>query len=656
VAGAAALACYLATLAPDVTFWDAGEFIAAAQGLGIPHPPGTPLYVAIGRLAMLSLGALVGRAVAMNLLSALATASAVGLTAWLIARETGPRADAAWGALAATLCAGLMASVWANATETEVYAVALALAAVMLVCAARSNDGEPRRDARWLMCTAYAIALAPAVHLSALVAVPAAIMLAARKRDGSWCLDRLLLLGGSLVIAAGVGRMSPTLVAVGVAIGLASLPFRRGAGEWRPRMAALFAGTLLLAALGASALLVMLVRARHDPAMNQGDPATLGALADLVARRQYDVAPLLPRRAPVWLQLANVAQYADWQAALGWGHGIFTTPARVTATVLFVALMVIGARAMRRDARRIADALMVLLVCGTLGVAAYLNLRAGASLGWGMLSDPAMHEARERDYFFVLGFWAWGCLAGYGALALTRSRRWPPWTALAVVLVPLAGNWSASDRRREPEASAARRVATELLGSAPRGAVLFLAGDNDSYPLWFAQQVEGERRDVTLVTIPLLSADWYATEVSRRTGLRWPPDSVVRGTRWKHEQRAALIAGAARQAGRPVAASPLVTARERTLLGADWALHGVIYLARSARPSRGRRRAVPAGIDTAATAAWASRVPADARAREGDVDGAPRQMLQLLDCPRLALPWTEAPARRDSLEVSCNFR
>jgi hypothetical protein len=350
----------------------------------------------------------------------------------------------------------------------------------------------------------------------------------------------------------------------------------------------------------------------------------------------------------VWLQLANVTQYADWQVALGWGRGIFTTPARVAATVIFVAIGAIGARALRRDAVRLADALLLLLVCGTLGVAVYLNLKAGSSLGWGVLPDSAPHEARERDYFFVLGFWAWGCFVGYGALELVRNRQWPAPVALAVLAIPLLGNWRASDRSAMPRATAASQVASALLASAPPNSVLFLAGDNDSYPLWYAQQVLGKRPDVTLVTISLLPARWYQGELARRAGLR-ATGEPTRPTRWRHEQLASQLANAARRAGRPVAASPALTATERALLGGDWRLEGVTYRARSA----GSGAVEVASVDTVRTAAWEHAAPQFRPARSELVDDVSSGMLEYLACPRLRSLHTPY---RDSLEVRCNLR
>jgi hypothetical protein len=639
-------------MAPGVTFWDAGEFIAAAHVFGIPHPPGTPLFVAFGRAWTLALGGILGVARASNLVSALSTAVAGALTAWVVAREAPRARDMAWGALAGVLCAGLMTSAWANATETEVYAVSLLHVTVLLACASRAAEGEDDAGNRWVLCMVYLIALAPAVHLSALVGVPAAIALAARRGDGRWSVTRVLLLGGVLVVSAGIGRMSPMIVAIGAAITLSSIVVAPHADERRARVVGHALAALALSAIAASALLIMLVRARHDPFLNQGNPSTFGALVEVVGRHQYEVAPLWPRQAPAWLQLATLAQYADWQFAFAWGDGIFTTPVRVLVTALFVALGAMGWRSMRAHARRSADAVGLLTLCGSLGVCAYLNLKAGSSLGYGFVPADA-HEARERDYFFVLAFWGWGILAGQGALALARRRGWPSWVALAAAAVPLLGNWRANDRARGDQATAPHVVAAALLTSAPPSAVMFVGGDNDTYPLWYAQQVEGLRPDVSLVTMPLLPADWYNAEVARRTGLRWPAREYVPGAKWSHEERAALIARSARAAGRPVVASPALSAHDRSLLGAEWTMRGVVYV--SGAPADGS--SLPPTFPTLPTSSAAGRAFGTGRVRRVELpDDVSAMMLGLLECPRLGAPVSVRSPGRDSLEVRCNLR
>ena len=631
-----------------MTFWDAGEFIASAHVFGIPHPPGTPLFVAAGRTWTLALGGVFGVARASNLLSAVCTALAAALAVVVIAREA-TMDDAPWGAVAAGLCAGLAASVWANATETEVYAVSLLHVAVMLYAAQRASmDAEPR-PRRWLLLTAYLIALAPAIHLSALVGAPAALVLASRRADGRLWVGRLLLLGGTLVAAAGLGRMSTALVAVGLSAACLSVLVRGddSTGKRVVGPAIALVALVALVAIASSALLIMLVRARHDPLVNQGNPSSLAALADAVARRQYDVAPMWPRRAPIWIQLATLVQYVDWQTALAWGDGIFTSPVRVGATCLFLLLGLTGWRAMRLDAPRVASAMVVLLLSGSVGVCAYLNLKAGATIGYGFVPDGA-HEARERDYFYVLSFWAWGLFAGYGALALVRARAWPSWFAVVVAVVPLAGNWSAEDRGRGAAATAPRDVAMALLTSSPSDAVLFVAGDNDTYPLWYLQDVEGIRTDVMVITMPLLPAEWYGQEIARRTGLRWVRSGRVEGARWQHEELAAHIAAAARAAGRPVSASAGLSARERALLGSGWHLSWATYVS-----SGGAGADQVVRVDgTSAPPGW-KWTPRSDGARAERPDDVSASMLSLLDCPALAiLPKGQSA----SLESTCNVR
>ena len=122
----AVLLGYLLTLAPTVTFWDAGELIAAARTLGIPHPPGTPLFVMIAHVwaMLLPVGEYAFRT---NLLSALLSACGAGCF-FLVAHESLRGLDSAsarmGGAAAGAIAGAFTFTAWQNSNETEVYAVA----------------------------------------------------------------------------------------------------------------------------------------------------------------------------------------------------------------------------------------------------------------------------------------------------------------------------------------------------------------------------------------------------------------------------------------------------------------------------------------------------------------------------------------------------
>jgi len=652
VAGALLLVVYLSNLAPDVTFWDAGEFIASAHSLGIPHPPGTPLFVLL-LAGWARLFPFLPYAVACNLFSAVCTATAGLLSARLIGR--GPRLERGrndgWYVLAGVLCAGAMSTVRLNATETEVYAASIALVAIMLAVADRAGHSA---NARWRVLTAYLIALAVPLHLSALVAAPVAVYLAASNDDGLIDWQTALSLLGVTIAVIGAGKVSLPLGILGVLMIAVSAPI---AGQmWRsiPRQTPGAVRLVFVAAVGLSAVFVLLVRARHDPAINQGNPATVRALAYVVARRQYDVPGLWPRMAPLWLQLANWFEYADWQVALSLGPTPTPTVARTVATIVFAFLGLVGAAAHRAADPRRWRSLLLLLVCGTLGVAVYLNMRASPSFGWGILPENAIREARERDYFYVLGFWAWGLWAGYGAVTLAQRLRVRPVFGVIVAALPIALNWSAVTRRRQPEASLPRNLAQGLLLSAPPRAVLFVDGDNDTYPLWFLQQVDAVRRDVTVVTVPLLGADWYGEELARRYQLL-PGHGKADAPR--DRPLPAIIAERARDQGRPVTASIALDRHTRDQLGRDWVQSGLVYvqLPGAGADTVAARRVE---VDTLATRNWAARV--DQWLRGLDVPGSTDTMddyaVGLLQCPRLSLVPNPTKAQSDSLASLCNHR
>lgn len=643
---AALLAVYVATLAPGVTFWDAGEFIAAAHSLGIPHPPGTPLFVLLLHVWAWVWAPVLSYAAATNLFSACCTALAAGLSGWLVGGRC--RVGAPRAAFAATVGAGAMSTIWLNATETEVYAAALLLAVLTLVAADRSAREE---GIRWLALTAYLIVLAVPVHLSALVATPAAIVLAAERSEG-WDPGRGVLLGGVWLAAIGAGRVSPLLLAVSGALFAAGAAVmgRRSTGRRASLAAAAVAGAMVLAV---SIVAFMLIRARFDPFINQGNPATWPALLDVIARRQYDVAPLWPRQAPAWLQLANVGQYADWQVGLGLGPTVLPSLGRTLATIAFLGLGVYGAARHRLDDRRGWHAFVTLFVCGSIGVAAYLNLKAGPSIGAGVLPGGMRHEARERDYFFTFAFWAWGLWAGSGAVAACHRWRLPAGLGVAAALLPVVLNWPAVSRRARPGASIPATWARLLLDATPPNGVLIAAGDNDTYPLWYLQEVGGYRRDVRIVTAPLLPAAWYRAELNRRGGLL--PRSAV--GEWEDDGGdTALreIAGRARAAGRPVAVSLYVEPHTRDALGARWRANGMTFVL------DGAEGPVPDSARVVADTAWASRLaaaatPALAPAARPSTDPAPAYFQSLMQCPAYVVRRARG-AVSASLDSLCNFR
>jgi hypothetical protein len=508
-AGAAVLVAYVTTMARTVTKWDSGEFIAAAHSLGIPHPPGTPLYVLLSRVwGMLPLP--ISYAMRINLFSAFCAAAAVTLLGILVSRWTRDRL----AGLATVLCAGGTGSLWLSATESEAYAPALLFAVVLMWVADSARDGDSRK----LALLAFLAALGWTLHPAALVLLPGAAM---------------------LVLDRGTVQFELTHT-------------HSAARKARPWL--LFAALVL----GFSSLLYLCIRAQHDPAINQGNPATLPALWDVLTRAQYPDPGFWPRQAPLWLQFGNWFEYADWQFALGLAPSPPPSWLRTPVTTLFAGLGIAGFFAHRRLDRRSWRALAVAFAAATVGLVLYLNFKAGPSYGFGILTVDVPREARERDYFFIGSFVIWGAWAAIGAVALARrasrhAQQLDVAGAGAAVLLcaaPLFLNWPLAWRERAVASRDARSAAVAMLGPLPDSAVFLAFGDNDTYPLWYLQQVEGVRRDVAVVTVPMLGIPWYRAEVARRHALLDPAHTSGRTS----ALREVYTRAAARS--RPVVLSP----------------------------------------------------------------------------------------------------
>src|SRR5947208_839969 len=117
---------------------------------------------------------------------------------------------------------------------------------------------------------------------------------------------------------------------------------------------------------------------------------------------------------------------------------------------------------------------------------------------------------------------------------LTQNRRGLLLAApvLLVAFVPLVANWQHAQRRGDYTTAA---FAHDLLNSVEPYGVLVTYGDNDTFPLWYAQEVEGIRKDVTVAVLSLLNTDWYVRGIIRRPIYQYDEargPAIYRGTSW----------------------------------------------------------------------------------------------------------------------------
>ncbi len=184
--GLTAFVVYTLTKAPTVSFWDCGEFIAASAILGVPHPPGTPLYILIGRLfCLLPLSSDVG--VRVNMLSVFCS-SLAALFGYLIAvrilrlwfgsdRSAFTRLLIYTGSAAGALFLAFGFTNWNNSVEAEVYGMTIMLmtATVWLTLIAMEKKGTPAAD-RILLLIVYLGFLGIGVHMSTFLVIPIAAL------------------------------------------------------------------------------------------------------------------------------------------------------------------------------------------------------------------------------------------------------------------------------------------------------------------------------------------------------------------------------------------------------------------------------------------------------------------------------------------------
>lgn len=206
-------------------------------------------------------------------------------------------------------------------------------------------------------------------------------------------------------------------------------------------------------------------------------------------------------------------------------------PARNTYFFLPLLLGLVGAYWHFGKNQRDAGVVFLLFFFTGLAIVLYLN------------QSPL--QPRERDYAYAGSFYAFSIWIGLGVLAIADflSKKLNPKTAgyiaigvgvLGAPVILASQNWDDHDRSQK---MLARDMAKNYLESCAPNAILFSYGDNDTYPLWYLQEVEGVRTDVRVVNLSLLSSDWYMKQMMQKVNdaealpLNIDPEKIKDGVR-----------------------------------------------------------------------------------------------------------------------------
>lgn len=158
-------------------------------------------------------------------------------------------------------------------------------------------------------------------------------------------------------------------------------------------------------------------------------------------------------------------------------------------------------------------------------------------------------EPRERDYSVVGSFYVFAIWIGFGVYAIydllktsVKTKLLAPLITLAcIIIVPgilAANNWDDHDRSGKHTANA---MARKYLESCAPNSILFTIGDNDSFPLWYLQEIEGVRTDVRVVNTSLFQTDWYIDQMKRKAYESDPIPSQLTHNQYRGGNRDVII-------------------------------------------------------------------------------------------------------------------
>ena len=363
-----------------------------------------------------------------------------------------------FGAIVGALCYLFCDTAWFSAVESEVYAPAMLFCSLDVYLALR---WRATGNVRLLPLLGLVLGLGVGVHLMTLLVVPAMALIILGSSQA-----RLSIRARSLVVA------------------------------------------LLFFLLGLTPYAIVPIRAAANPPINEMKDG-FGAY---LKREQYEKTPLYPR---MWREkdsvnwrewtprtdgvIGNVIYCGSYQLGyMYFRYLMYNYIGRENhkwhCIVVFGLPFLLGIWGLwqhRKRSRRDYWVVMLLFLFGGVILNLYLN-------------HPC-YEPRSRDYVYVLSFYAFAIWIGIGADSLAEtigctSRRWWCWLALLAPLTLAVQNWNDHDRSH---CHSVHDIAANHLESCDPDAILITLGDNDTFPLWYLQQVERRRTDIDVYNLGL---------------------------------------------------------------------------------------------------------------------------------------------------------
>jgi len=638
-----ALITYFLTMEETASYWDCGEFIAVSYKLQVPHPPGAPLFLLMGRaFSFLAMGDVTKVAYWINFMSVLASAFTILFLFWSITlfgrklmgikKDADITPDQNW----LLMCAGSIGalaytfsdSFWFSAVEAEVYGMSSFFTAFVVWGVLKWDVIEDESKAnRWLLLVAYMIGLSIGVHMLNLVTLPALGLIYYFKKfkTTTWGVIATLALSSGIVLFIndfivpglptlaghfelffvnnlglffGSGALVFTLLVVGALVYGIYFTQKKNKPVWNTF---LLATAFILIGYGSYALVV--IRSNYNTLIDENSPKDVMSFVRYLRREQYGSRPLItgpyftarpigikygsptyvkgkdkyepgersftyeydPGESTLLPRAWNSEHAETYRNIMGLAEG--QKPTFAQDKFVFMFKQQIGHMYMRyfmwnfagresdeqgagwlrpnewfkkvpatlADNRGRNNYFMIPFILGLIGmfyqftkdtknfaVVALLFVMTGVAIVVYLNSPPV--EPRERDYIYAGSYYAFAFWIGLAIIGMAdffktfiKNARVATITATLIGLTApvLMAKDGWDDHNRSDRFFSVDSASNYLESCDPQG-VIFTGGDNDTFPLWYAQETEAIRPDTRVIVLSYYNTDWYIEQSMRK--------------------------------------------------------------------------------------------------------------------------------------------